>query len=436
MRRPSLVSRLSSRRSTPGPSSILEQEELRLPVELILHILDLAVSTSTTETSRERLRTSLRLVNRTLAQRFPRLNYHVLALPGGEALPELLKRIKDDPALAEGLEGISLRNLVPYASRKRLQQDWTKLRKAARNLVHVQLGDEEVRPKALDGVPGFVLHAMGGISSLHLLQVEVANVTPPRTLLLRTSAPPPLFPPNLRHLSLSSVHLRGVTTSSVLPVPSQFQLVTLTLTDLNLATLTPDNPLTLSLIRSILETSAPSLRGLYYSHRRNIANAMPEPSILEGLSFPSLRVLSISLADFPSSLFSIAVHLSHLSLTHGDLMRAHRPVPRALHSLAAYKVIEAALLGPNLEAGGGDEAGIFEDRLPAAQALQVLELPVRFAGFMEQELSLFQRAKLKREELVALARGKGVEVRLVNHGDEAPEERFRRTVREVLRERV
>ncbi|GAA5902735.1 hypothetical protein JCM6882_004053 [Rhodosporidiobolus microsporus] len=327
--------------------------------------------------------------------------------------------------------------MVPFASRKRLQQDWPKLHKVCGNLAFVQLGDVEVRPKAWDGVPGYVLSAMRGISSLRLVQLEVSHSPPPRTLFSRP-ATPPLFPPDLRHLCLSSVHLRDIPSISVLPPAQHFQLTILSLTDLTIAGLTPDNLQTLSFIRTLITTTAPSLRALHYTHRRDIANAIPEPSLLNDISFPSLRILSVALADFPTSIFSAAPQLVHLSLTLGDLLRAHRPVPRAMASLHAYQAIEAALLadpqqGEEAAADGNDSTA---EPAAAARALQVLEVPLRFAGFMEQELNLFQRAKQKREELVELARAKGVEVRLVNFGNDEPEERFRRTVREVLKERV
>ncbi|GAA6036300.1 hypothetical protein JCM8097_001651 [Rhodosporidiobolus ruineniae] len=456
MRRPSLRSRLSSRFSASAPSLPPEQtSDHFLPVELVLRIIDEALLSCETDKQRDQFRARLRRVNRTFSTLFKRTKFHMIAFSGGEALPELLAHLKDDPDLAITLEGVSLRNMVPYDSRVRLERDWVKLRKICPRLECLQLGDPEVRPKAWAGVPGHVLHGMKGLSSIRLVSLELANTPPPRTFFRRSPPLTPILPSGLRHLSLSSVDLRDLSLSPIPTFWPQMPLVTLSLSDLCDADSRTGDSLLLACIRSLLEQCAPTLQALHYSRRRlspadEPNDPRPQPSILADLAFPSLRILSVSLAHFPPAspfLLQSAPKLEYLTLTLCDLLlTGHRHLPRALASFAAFDGLDEVFGPPALLPAGEDADGaelVPSSPPPLSLAkvhnlpLKVLELPRRArVGFMEQETSMYARVEQRRREVIEAVRALGVDAKEVVYEKAEVEERFRRRVREVLGERL
>ncbi|GAA5863161.1 hypothetical protein JCM8547_002816 [Rhodosporidiobolus lusitaniae] len=431
-RRPSLMSRLSSRRSTPIP--LPPDEDLRLPLELILRIFDLSSSSCPTPAARETLHRSLRSVNRFLAARYSRKHLHIFRLNGGEDLPDLVKRLKKHPKIAEELEGIELRNMIPHESREGLEKNWDKLVKLCKALTCVKLGDESVRVKLSAGIPAYQLGAMQGVTVLRLENVELNNFSPSVSFFRRSGFPPSQLPTTLRHLSLSSVMLNGATSMPATSLPSLLSsrsLTSLFLADLQLSRLEAFLHLSCtSLIADLLRGCAPSLKALHYSRRLSAHGglAAPEPSVLDGLSFPHLRILSLSLPHFTPSLFSSAPRVTHVYLTMCDLIggggaegsrsgRGHSPDP------------------------DHEEGEEHPPAPPVWPALETLVLPARRrVGFLEQETSSYQRAEERRKTMLELASARGVEASTVYfedlEGEDSVDHRFRRAVREVLGEKV
>ncbi|BGP19462.1 hypothetical protein JCM10213_006282 [Rhodosporidiobolus nylandii] len=422
---------MSDRSSTPSQGES-EEEQLRLPLELLLPIFRLASLSCDSPSERSLLHSRLRLVNRLLSRLYARRSFRALRLGGGEALPELIGRLKKERETAGMLEGVELRNMVPWESREGLRKEWKKLSKLCEGLQYLQVGDREVWPKASAGVDGFVLGGMQGLSALRLISLEISHAVPPYTLTSWSPSIVPIIPPNLRHLTLSSVTLRKSVLridwyDTVWPPLAQCTLTTLFLCDLQLANAPgiEDGDLP-ALLRKLLEASAQTLQALHYSCRLPADQPLSDlPSLLDNLAFPSLRVLSVSFARFPPSLFSAGAtpRLEHLALTLCDLVGGARLfVPRCHFSLAAFEALEAAL-SPSASS------------MP--MVLKVLEVYKRTkVGFMEQETSLYRRVKEKRSEVLEMAREKGIEVSEPSWEDADVESAFREKVREVLGEKV
>ncbi|GAA5968523.1 hypothetical protein JCM11641_007667 [Rhodosporidiobolus odoratus] len=462
MTRPSLRSRLStlstrsSRSGTPLAlaSSAFEDETLRLPVELLLPIFSLASSSCSSAAERVSLHATLRLVNRALSVLYSRRTYRSLHLAGGEELPELVVTLKTNPELAGLLEGVELRNMVSWESRKGLEKDWKKVRATAGGVEYLQLGDKDVRGKAWDGVRGDVLHKLEGLTTLRLVSLELTYSQPP-ILFRRFRTPPPfspVLPPYLRHLCLSSVSLRNVssvsTIGSIWPDPQQCALTSLCLSDVQCADPHVSDKDAVHHIRQLLVRCAPTLKALHYSRRRSPSQAAyPGSSVLDDLPLPSLQILSISLAHFPSTLFSPhlptppAPNLRYLTVTLCDLLTGPRTfVPRGLASYQAFHTIEAALRPPlptspstsstSLSLSPGQK----RDPFP----LKVLEIHKRHrAPFMEQETTMYAKVEWRRKEVLQVAREVGVqEVRELVFEEVDVEESWRERVREVLGEKV
>jgi hypothetical protein len=136
--------------------------DLRLPLEVILYIIDLALSSSHDPDVQDRIGGRLVCVNRTFSRLYARRKYRTAGLKSGAELPELLGRLKVDRAGSEWIEGIEVTDLNPYYSRRRLFQHWSALQKQCKNLQFVQLGDLEVEPEPNCSVNSFSVHAMKG----------------------------------------------------------------------------------------------------------------------------------------------------------------------------------------------------------------------------------------------------------------------------------
>jgi hypothetical protein len=452
--------------STPIPSD--DYDDLRLPLELILHIIDLAVFSSPDKASRERLHLRLRGVNRTFAVLFARRRFHTLALGGGEDLSELIEQAKKDLDVAEGLEGIKLRNLIRHESRTKFERDWGKLVKVCRGLTYVELGDPGVRIKPGDGVHGHVVHAMhgaflpfpllffgvradlhllAGITALRLVSLEVRASSPPRTLTNFFPSSTPLFPPSLRHLALSSVHVNihsPATFATIWPDVKQLHLTSLCLSDLQCVYPNNGAVRTSDLITSdLLVRAAPSLRALHYSyrHRSLIDLETSLPPVVEGIDFSSLRILSLSLVHFSSSLFTNAPNLTHLFLTLRDTAESYPLISTRAHDVRTYKLLLDAFSAPSPSSPVDTDTPSSSAptyATPVWPSLQVLELPARkHVRPSDEEQDGYWEAEETREEVLRVARERGVDAKRVYYlKEETGEERFRRALREVLKERV
>ncbi|GAA6010462.1 hypothetical protein JCM10207_001316 [Rhodosporidiobolus poonsookiae] len=455
MGRPSLRSRFSSRASlastrsaTPAPT----EQPLRLPLELILQIVAQATASCVDRAERNRLRASLRAVNRLFAAAFPRQTFLSIAVDSGEELPSLLKLTQDEPALADVLEGVSVRNIVPYESRQGLQRLLPKLRKACPQLVYLRLGSSTVQIKSGTGIPAYLLAEAEGLSALHLHQIELTTQKPSRSLLRWTPKPPAAhLPPSLRHLVLDHVRLDTATCSDPLSLPpllpaptpnAQSVLTTLYLANLH-TTLEPARDPSASLVASLLNTAAPTLRALHFSasrpHRTGRSHAASFFDSLAPATFPVLRVLSLSLAHFSPAVFAATPQVEHLALTLCDLQRGlGLVIERRFANGIALGAFERALRGQMGAESASDGSGV--------EAAKALELPPRLKSLemgvqadmspREQEQPSYVRQEEQRDAVFALLAARGIDARRVEHVSDDVKERWRERVREVSGEKV
>ncbi|GAA6010464.1 hypothetical protein JCM10207_001317 [Rhodosporidiobolus poonsookiae] len=397
-------------------------QDLRIPLELILHIFDLASTSCEAEPIRDRVHSRFAAVNRTFARLYGRRKYQTVGMADGTQVPELVERLKRGPSAdADWLEGVEIEDLGVYYSRRRLEQQWPKLRKACKNLVFVQLGSYDHPPQGHDGFNGYALAAMTGITTLRLIGIQVHNTLPNSSILSfkkRTYAP--MIPAGLRHLVLDHVQLRyadyaDYTTASLWRTnPAECQLTSLYFTGLKLTGFNLDQDNAIPLIRKLLSSTAPSLKALHFSRPLDVLRESTTPPVFDWqLAFPALRILSISLYHFNLALVNGAPGIEHLSFTFCDLLGMYDTDRRMQAIASASSLVQDAL---------GSGSGL--------QRLRALELPVQ----MEKEDRDRERAAWA--GLEQFAREKGVAVEFVEHDDLYMETHFRLLVREKLMEKM
>ncbi|GAA6030822.1 hypothetical protein JCM8097_008893 [Rhodosporidiobolus ruineniae] len=402
------------------------EERLRIPLELILHIVDLASSSCYDDTDRDRLHASLACVNRPFSRLYSRRKWRTVGLPNGTQVEELLERLKVDKAGSDWIEGVEVEFLVHQYSRRQLVKNWAKLSKQCRNLQFVQLGDPDVEPNMHESFSGRALHDMAGISTLRLISLCVHHDLPASRFLRRSLPQTPCIPLNLRHLTLDGVQLSGLDYASperlatLWPPADQLRLTSLYIANLQKPGYQPARSDLVPAIRDLVARTSPTLKALHYSRKRSVLD--PDPSLFLDLRLPLLRILSISLYHFDEHALHAAPSVEHLVLTLED----YSPDDFAATERKAKEA--SALLGAALSPT--TQGGV---QLPK---LRRLHLPV-FVGATEPERrSLWAELRTAAEEQGVRVEVYEVKVFDDEDKDEEVETRFRLLVRDELYEKM
>ncbi|GAA5902740.1 hypothetical protein JCM6882_004054 [Rhodosporidiobolus microsporus] len=473
-----------SKGPSPTPSRIAPDEPI-LPLELVEHIVALALDECEADeqrlctmaphdprfdelyevfVTRTELLAKLVLVNRhfnhlyTVRRRIrPGSLPGVLKVDDVDDLRELVRRAKADTALRSGLRGMEVDDPAVYGGRggadglyrpsraltskeavKESVKDWKELRKRCRQLEYVQLGDFQDDVRALQWVSRDVVHALEGVTTLRLLDVQIAPSRRPSTFTLRRWMNPPYFPKSVRHLALIGVELLDDPHCSRRqpgPPPLGSNLISLSLVDVCIRT-RPCAKLGTKVFLGLAEQNSPHLKALHFSRQRQQSplDVLSIPAVLNSLVLPSIRLLSISILHFTPSLLQppSAAHLKHLALTACDIpfetCTISSRVERAYEELRQALAGEQATRG-HLDGGEGRNPRSAPAGLPH---LKRLDLPVHPSdGSVALPTQALPGIMAKQRELVEVADKRGIEVRFVNLGKGAAEAAFAATVREM-----
>jgi hypothetical protein len=290
-----------------------------------------------------------------------------------------------------------------------------------------------------------------GLTSLHVQFIPIYHTLwsriPPRWL----RRPTPLIPSSLRHLSFSCVELRRI--SSPIPHslwPELIQLSSLHLNDLRCVDEQGQvqQVTTLAVIRLLLERCAPTLQALHYSCGVRVFPTRPKEdgiAVLHDIPLPSLRILSISVLFFHPCLVSTTPNLTHLFICLDDMStlsltptQRYTPIGVVYDRLIAIFSPSTGFPAKAAKDGTRDET---ENR-PAWTQLVAVEIP-QWVGFEESKLASGLHVEVEKKRLAAMvtARTRGIEGRTALRGNvpwflEQTDDRFKRALRQILKEKV
>ncbi|GAA5995515.1 uncharacterized protein JCM10292_005222 [Rhodotorula paludigena] len=411
-----LGERIVKRFGNGGTGGMPRQETLRLPIELILYVCDLASESCPTEFLRDRLHDSFAGVNRYLRSVYRRRTYRFLTMSDGTFTEGLVHVLKNDKALAEGLEGLVVPNLSFYYSLARLMQHVPKLRKVSKGFVHLDIGSREYRPDAPmhTGLDSWWVGDLVGLEALHLHYLKLQRVDKAAVYRLKPKHVPAL-PSSLKHLTLDHVYLYSAFSPDHFWPPARdqsFALETLFARNVTEVAVSLKPPFAGSTLEALLVRTSRSLRALHFTHPRDLLSSETDLLASCDLAFPALELLCTSVAWLsPALLARSGTSLRYVALTL-DLGEFVAPSTRDKYVSGAA----AALVG-----------ALERDELPR---LEVLELPM-WREWDEAEGEAFWA------EVKAKARQRGAVVKLVQLDEDQemyqPVKQFQRMVREVLR---
>ncbi|GAA5864717.1 hypothetical protein JCM8547_008280 [Rhodosporidiobolus lusitaniae] len=411
-----LRERLTLFSKPPSPSD----PPLRLPLELILHILSLASASFAHPDlpEAEHFRASLARVSRLFSHLYARRKWRTVGMESGAQLVELLQRLKmSSKEEKEWIEGVEVDNLAEYYSRKRLFEYWGKFVKTCPNVGFVQLGCEEVEQKMYEQVEGYDLCKMRGITTLRLINVVLGNHSPPGKF-YKLKPPPrtPLIPSGLRHLVLSNTWLEftpDVTISSLWPVEKDVQLVSLFLANLKAAGFSIGRDTLVPACTELVRRASSSLVALHFSRKLKSFDPV-DPLFTSDFSLPKLRILSLSIKFLAADALKAVPQVEYLALTLCDF-----DVDYLAPQLAAIQAAVDLLLP------------VFSSSSPSPllQNLRTLVLPVPYIEAAGSLRGMYGEVREKAE-------GRGVKVEFAVAGEEDVETKFRLMVREELGEKM
>ncbi|GAA5902753.1 hypothetical protein JCM6882_004057 [Rhodosporidiobolus microsporus] len=404
--------------STPKRPALAPDQPMRLPIELILDIINLATETCADNFARQRFHANLACVNRAFSFLYRRREWRTVDARAGLEVGSLIQRLKGDRdgKVSNWIEGIETEDLMGDYQWRKWADFWPELQKRCKHLAYVRLGSSSIAPTLNRSIAGHTLFSMSGITSLRLIRLEVAHVVTPSTFFGKKSHLVPLFPPNLRHLVLDRLQISHILNEkdldSLFPPPEACHLVSFYVADLRLTALIPKPDTLTSPLRAFVGSNSRTLQALHYSRPRATRVEPETPFFTPGFLLPNLRLLSLSLLHFSKDVLSAVPNLEHLTLTLCDLVGAYD------HEDRAQAVQDGgALLVDTFSSGS------------ALKSLRVLVLGVRWAP---PKVDVSEWAGVE-----AAAQAAGVKT---ERWDEVHrwdlEERFRSSVRVVLLERM
>ncbi|GAA5902717.1 hypothetical protein JCM6882_004049 [Rhodosporidiobolus microsporus] len=395
-----------------------QEQSIRIPLELILRILDLVSQDCIDDIDRQRFHSNLACVNRTFSLLYGRREWRIVGARAGAQVDDLIQRLKSDRTGQENrwIEGIEHEDLTRDFKGRQWADFWPELRRRCKHLTWVHLGRPSIPPSPTRSVCGHTLFSMSGITTLRLVHLEVAHSLTPSTFFGKKPHLVPLIPLKLRHLVLDRVQISHILyekeLDSLFSPPEDCHLVSLFVANLKLTTFVPKPDTLTAPLRAFVRRNARTLQALHYS-RLCATRVEPEtPFFTPGFLLPNLRLLSLSLLHFNKDVLSAVPNLDHLTLTLCDLVGQHDDNDRA-------RVIKE---------GGALLIETLSDR-SALKFLKLLVLPVREAA------PRVNGSEWEGEE--AAAQAAGVKVERWDMGERGGvEKRFRSSVRDALLERM